>query len=341
MPNRLLIFALFILLFAGCRKFVPERAFYYWKTTFKLSEREEKYLTDLDIHKLYLRLFDVDWDEARNTALPVGKLNFVAKPRIKLSYVPVVYIVNKTLQKTSQDGIDELAAKILGQVQSIMTPNKLSYNELQIDCDWTETTRIKYFYLLDLLKLELEKNNQTLSATIRLHQIKYASVTGVPPVHRGMLMYYNMGKLDVQTNRNSIFNLEDASKYVGYISKYPLPLDVVLPAFSWGVHFRGEKVIDLLNNLSSSDFKNSANFRRVDSLHITVDSSMFFKGFYFMKADQIKIEEVPPGLCLQAAQQLTDKLQHKPGAVAIFHLDSLTITRYEEKSLEEILNSFH
>ncbi|HEY4785895.1 MAG TPA: hypothetical protein VIH57_07590 [Bacteroidales bacterium] len=340
MINRLSCLSLLFLLLIGCKKPAPQRAFYYWKTTFHPSASEEKYLTDLKVHKIYLRLFDVEWDESKGKAMPVGKISFNDKPALKLEFVPVVYIVNKTLQETSPGAIPDLALKILGLTQNLTQTNYIQFKELQLDCDWTESTREKYFLFLNTLKAELAKNHQTLSATIRLHQIKYAVLTGIPPVHRGMLMYYNMGKIDALSPKNSIYNNEDASKYVEYIRKYPLPLDVALPAFSWGVHIRGNKVIDLLNNMTPADFKNNANFIRADSLQLTVDSSCFFRGFYFMRNDHIKFEDVSPEMCLQAAQQLTHKLEGKPGSVAIFHLDSLIITRYEEKKLEEIFDSF-
>jgi len=339
--NRLPAIAFLFLILVGCRKSGPERSFYYWKTTFHLSALEEKRLDDLNVNKLYLRLFDVDWDEVKNMASPVGKICFVSKPKLNIEFIPVVYIVNKTLQKTATVDIKNLAVKVLNLSGGLMKTNGLKFKELQIDCDWTETTHDKYFQLLTYLKAELNKNGQILSATIRLHQVKYATVTGIPPVNRGMLMYYNIGKIDAASPRNSIYNKEDASKYISYISKYPLPLDVALPAFSWGVHVRGDKVVDLLNNLSSLDFKNNTNFRPTDSTQLVADSSFFFRGFYFIRNDRIKLEEVTPNLCLQAAQQLTGKLKESPGSVALFHLDSLMMTRYDEKQLEEIFDSFH
>ena len=94
-----------------------------------------------------------------------------------------------------------------------MSTNHLKFKELQIDCDWTESTRDKYFHLLSTLRNELERNKQIISATIRLHQVKYAAITGIPPVHRGMLMYYNMGKINA-TDNNSVYDKKIAEKYI-------------------------------------------------------------------------------------------------------------------------------
>lgn len=341
MPKRLLLFFLLLLALVGCRKSTTVRSFYYWRTTFHLSPQEEKYLIDLNIQKIYLRMFDVDWDETVNSAKPIGKISFPGKLSLSYEYVPVVYLMNKTLQHINRSDITELAGRIFNQVQILVSQSKLSFKELQIDCDWSETTRDKYFQLLSLLKRELEQNHQTLSATIRLHQIKYMRITGVPPVHRGMLMYYNMGKIEATSDQNSIFNKKDAARYIGFVSQYPLPLDVALPAFAWGVHVRDTKVVELLNQMTPADFKNNVNFSQVDSRQFVVNTSFFYKGFYFMKDDRIKIEEVDPALCLEAAKQISGSLKNGPGSVAIFQLDTLMIKKYENKKLEKVFDCFH
>src|SRR5689334_20377926 len=40
-----------------------ERAFYYWKTTFRLSPAEEQALADLHVSRIYLRAFDIVWND--------------------------------------------------------------------------------------------------------------------------------------------------------------------------------------------------------------------------------------------------------------------------------------
>ncbi len=74
-----------------------------------------------------------------------------------------------------------------------------------------------------------------LSATIRLHQVKYFETTGVPPVKSGMLMFYNTGDLENPSEENSILNIETAELYLSGLEDYPMQLDIVLPLFSWAV----------------------------------------------------------------------------------------------------------
>lgn len=323
----------------GCHH-SPEHSFYYWKTTFTLSSTERTCLTNQKISKLYIRFFDVDWDELSRQPVPLGRLYFRDLVPNGMAIVPTIYVVNKTFQKMTDKEIPGLSKRILGLVNNIATSNHLAYSEIQLDCDWTETTRDKYFALLNILRAELKKNHIKLSVTIRLHQVKYAKITGIPPVDRGMLMYYNMGKIDASLGRNSVFNAVDAAKYTNYIAGYPLPLDVALPSFSWGIHIRNKKVIELLNNMGAKEFKNNDNFTSIDSNNFRVNYSFFYRGFYFKKNDWVKVEEISPSLCKEAARQVTEKMVKKPAIVAIFHLDSTIISHYEEHDFEEVFDSF-
>jgi hypothetical protein len=335
------LFFLFILMLgSSCRQSTVTRSFYYWKTTFNLSPGEEKTLSSLNIRKLYIRFFDVNLAESSAEAIPEGKIHFVTHVPPELEVVPVVYIVNRTLLKIPAADCDTLALKILHQVQSIASSNHLSFHELQIDCDWTGQTRTKYFSMLSILRAELKKSNIILSATIRLHQVKYANLTGIPPVNRGMLMYYNMGRIDVSSGRNSIYNHEDALKYVAHVKEYPLPLDVALPMFSWAIQTRQGKIIALLDDLTALNFENNTNFIKSGYGQYVVGSSFFLRGFYFMKNDVVKIEQVTPELCADAAKEVSSGMKNNPGSVAIFHLDSLLFLTYEKKKFEKVYRSF-
>lgn len=318
-----------------------DRAFYYWKSVFRLSQPEKKYLQEINITHLYIRFFDVDIDEVTGKPVPIACIQFAENIPNQFEAIPVIYIVNRTLLKTKFDDMANLANKILEQTKYLASKNNIRFNELQLDCDWTEKTRVNYFALLNILKRKLKTNSIILSTTIRLHQIKYKSITGVPPVDRGMLMYYNMGKINSKASSNSIFNLSDAAKYIDHLSDYPLKLDVALPAFSWGIHIRNAAVIELLNNMSNSDFKSNNKFTLVDSSTYTATESFFFRGFYFMQHDTVKVEEITSLQCKIAANQLKNKLSKSKRRVAIFHLDSLILSKYEKKDLEEIFNTYH
>ena len=79
---------------------------------------------------------------------------------------------------------------------------------IQVDCDWTKGTAAIYFDLLNSLKAHYE-----LDVTIRLHQIKYANDTGIPPVDHGTLMLYDTGDMS-NMFANSILTMDDGRSYI-------------------------------------------------------------------------------------------------------------------------------
>lgn len=336
---RIIIVLSLFLSVLGCKKYDPERSFYYWKSVFHLSQKEKNALKELSVQKLYVRFFDVDAEKATGQIIPVATIRFNDSLPENCEIIPVVYLVNQSLKNSPLDKIPDLAEKILKLVNSIAVNNHIFFREFQLDCDWTETTREKYFVLLETVKKMLG-NGKKVSATIRLHQIKYRNITGVPPVDRGMLMYYNMGKITASLSHNSIFNTTDAAKYIDFLPDYPLPLDIALPAFSWGIHIRMGKVTELLNNMDVSDFESNSNFRKNDDASYSATGSFFFHGFYFIENDVVKIETVSSQQCLVAAQQLKSKLTRPIGSVAIYHLDSLILTRYEKEDLEKVFDTY-
>lgn len=298
-------------------------------------------MQELKIRKLYVRFFDVDWDEISCSAIPIAKVRFASSQLPAHEIVPVVYLVNKALLKTNEGEISRLAFRILEQVNVLAKQNALTFKEMQLDCDWTDLSHHKYFLLLERIKSKLQLKHITLSATIRLHQVKYRQITGIPPVDRGMLMYYNMGKLTAEISPNSIYTPENAAKYIDYLKDYPLPLDVALPAFSWGIHIRNGKIIELFNNVNLKEYQTNPYFKPTDNRTFQAIQGFFFHGYYLKALDEVRMEEVSPDQCKQAALQLSGKLKKHVGSVAIFHLDSLILSHYETKDIEEVFTTFH
>lgn len=120
--------------------------------------------------------------------------------------IPVVFITNQTMKNIPKITIDYLAKAILSGI-SKLSPHP--YHEIQIDCHWTLSTKQKYFSLLKIL----QKSTLHLSATIRLHQVKFYEKTGIPPVERRMLMYYNMSDWRNPITINSIYSPKLLSQY--------------------------------------------------------------------------------------------------------------------------------
>jgi len=252
---------MFSFLFFSCKKKPPNitPAFYHWQTEFQLEASEKTYLQNFSIKKLYVKYFDVDW-HASGQPLPQAEIIWKEPIPEDIELVPTVFITNRSLKKIPLEKIEELADSIFKKIMVLSADKFFNRNisEIQIDCDWSGTTKEKYFRLLSFLR---KKNAEIkLSATIRLHQIKFYQQTGVPPVDKGMLMFYNVGEVADITTKNSILDLDIAKQYLENFEKYPLHLDLALPIFSWGVLFRDGKMIKLISGLSAEELRDTSRF---------------------------------------------------------------------------------
>lgn len=325
-------------------------AFYHWKTTFQPSVFEKSYCQRLNVQKLYVKLFDIDWDETIGFPQPVGVLE--KADSIDWELIPVVFITNQTFLRLDDSQIDTLT-KLVTQKIKVLALNKLSskpFQELQIDCDWTATTRDRFFNFLKQLQ---HTSGFKISATIRLHQIKYKSKTGVPPVTEGVLMAYNMGNLDDLNTHNSILDLAVLNTYIAHLKQYPLKLNIALPIFSWGVVSRDGEVVKLIHNLDRQHLirppQSSLPTSNYDTLfkekspgRFEVTKNTYLKGYYLYKDDDIRIENMAddPSKLREAARLIAQNAPSSLSTLIFYHLDSMTLQRFKYEDLDAIIQSF-
>ncbi|CAN5468544.1 hypothetical protein BH09BAC3_BH09BAC3_37040 [soil metagenome] len=323
----------------GTRNETITRSFYYWRSNFTLGADGRKMLSELHVSKIYLKFFDVDVFE--DEPFPKSTLHVLDSVPSGIEIIPVVFITNATLKSLAGEyALEELAGKIIRKVKGIQncftTINK--FKEIQFDCDWSEETRDRYFYLLKQIQEKFEEPI-TLSATIRLHQIKYFERTGVPPVTRGTLMFYNMGKIEDMNGGNSIFNEKDASSYLVNFDKYPLPLDVALPVFSWAIAFREGKIFGLINEVDEDLRKNDALKLVKDNL-FEVQKTIRYDDVLLMPGDNVKFEETGPEEASSAAKLIRPHLAQDSVTVTLFDYDYKNLSKYKISSIEKIYSYF-
>ncbi|HYV93413.1 MAG TPA: hypothetical protein VE978_16695 [Chitinophagales bacterium] len=290
---------------------------------------------------MYVKFFDVVWNASANQATPIAMIRFNDLLPRQIEMVPAVYITDESLKKTAVENIPSLAENISELISKLSDHSGISFSEFQTDCDWTATTKSKYFQLIESLKKKFSEKKILFSATIRLHQIKYAEQTGIPPVDRGMLMFYNMGDLIDPSTVNSIFDSSVAAKYVSRIKDYPLPLDVALAVFTWGVHLRKGRVINLDDNLKMSEVNTSRLFMHLHENTYATSQSFFFHGDYFIEGDLLRMEEISPAICEEAAKMVAPRIQNDYLSLAFFHFDESNLSRYSSQDFNRICNAFH
>lgn len=356
-----------LLLLAACSPPSPRSltpAFYHWRTTLALSPAERGYLDLLGCKKLYVKVLDIGRDPMTGRIVPYSRLEVRDTAGLAgLEVVPTVFITNEVFRgltpAPSPNGegisdIDQVVEQVVsplslwrgvgGEASPLSLWRGAGGEALQLDCDWTPSTRAAYFSFLKKLRTALPPGTQ-LSATVRLHQYKFPQETGVPPADQGMLMLYNTGDIDDAGPCNSIFDPADARKYVvGAPDHYPLPLDVALPLFSWTLVFRDDALWKIIPELPLSELHDRERFEQFapdpaqpHSLPLwKVQRGTFVGGHYLRPGDLLRRESLSPDALRQAAQLAAHLDLADDATVAFFHLDSAIIHRYPAQLIDSV-----
>lgn len=339
-----------ILLLTGCthgrEPHTTDRGFYYWKSVMGLSGTEKQALETLQVKKLYLKCFDVVWDGMQQRPMPVAQVRFtdsIANWLLtrQVAIIPTVFITNECIQSIDSSRIPALAGNIHDLLSGIAATNHINaaIPEIQIDCDWTASSKNKYFYLLEQLKQQAFFKQKVLSATIRLYQCKYKVKTGIPPVDKGLLMCYNMGNLKKASTVNSIIEAAELEKYITNLDDYPLPLDIALPLFDWKVLYHDNVYKGLINDLPDSVLQNRIAQNKGNTYTLLQDTTL--NGYTFKKGDFLRKEDANFEEVIQSTRLLRSKLTTHRFTVVLYHLDSLNLYKYSTHELEEMFDSMH
>ena len=328
--KKFLFLGLLLFLFSCESKDAPSVSFYYWKTFFKLTSKEQQVLQANEVQKLYVRYFDVKLENGK--PFPVAPIHFdTAKPKAEI--IPVVFIKNEVFLDKGVN-VHDLVKNILQLIRQINTKNRIKNNEIQIDCDWSLQSRNVFMQFLQELKKQYPK---TISATIRLHQVKYFKETKIPPVDYGVLMFYNMGQLKANEG-NSIYDKSIAEQYLPSLKNYPLDLKVALPVFSWIVHSRNGQIVNLIAKIDATEFQNNANFDWKENKAVLKDD-VITKGFFFKKGDQLKIEAIHEEDLEEMIDLLRKYMPKKPEEIIYYDLDQNNLNKQTDDTFFKTCNA--
>lgn len=322
MVKHILLLLLTIIMLACDTEQKHQINFYYWKTEVNIGDTEKKYFEKLNSKKLYLRFFDVDSNKDGYTS-PKATVRLFDPSALDAEYIPVIFITNRTFALRGDRSNKMLAHNVHDLINNIVEKNNIPVtDEIQIDCDWTATTRDQYFDFLQELKTVSNKN---ITSTLRLHQVRDMVVMGVPPADKVYLMCYATSSPADLDTENSILDMDLLKGYTKNIEKYPLPIDIALPIYSWGVvtNHRGE--IKLINNI---DISNKEDFLKPigDNTYEATDD-FFLRGIYLNKGFTLRIEQISPSL-LQEAKDYLDQKIGKDYNIVYYHLDKPFLEKF-------------
>ncbi len=257
----------------------PAISYYHWANSYT---DDPALLHAYAPARLYLKLLDIGY---RDQQLVIHPTDVRTAPSV--SVTPAVFLDNEALKEMPSDTLRE-------QILTHIPPK--TYSSLQMDCDWTEQTRDTYFALLKRLHADYPH----LSVTLRLHQVKYAQRTGVPPADRAVLMYYNMSDIRDTDTQNYILDNAVGQRYLHNFADYPLPLDLALPLYQQMRVIRQGKLVHLLNGASVNPDKTE----RLDDNHYRVTQGHYWQEYYLYPDDELRVDNVDIPALHQAARQL-------------------------------------
>lgn len=318
---KILRFLFILFLAVSCNKPQIHRyTFYYWKTNLSLGQAEKDILQKAPLSYLYTRFFDVD--KTNGKFQPVGVItkdkSFITNKQI----VPTVFITNRTFLNITNQETKFLAQSIYALIQKKSSEYHLKTgNEIQIDCDWTAGTRDDYFKFLNELK---KISGQSVTCTLRLHQVKDKNQMGIPPVGKVYLMCYSTSSPLENSGKNSILDVNILKSYLSKMEDYPIKnIAVALPIYSWGIVTNHLGKHRLINALSGKDMENPS-FKKISDTEAEVLKDGFYFGHYLNKGFRIKIEEISDRQLREVIGFLEKKI--KPFDIIYYQLDRKFVT---------------
>lgn len=279
------------------------RSVYYWSTTLSMDSVKTAFMRNYDISRMYIRYFDVVADQS-GRVVPNATLKFATDVPQGIDVVPTVFVMPECLRQDRS----RLASLIVKRVVQMNETNDV-YNvkEIQIDCDWTRSTRLLYYEFMQAMMRECHSRHLKLSSTIRLHQLAQTP----PPADRGVLMMYNTGDATDIRCHKPILDMHDAAPYLPRLNDYKLKLSTAYPIFTWRILFRGGRFVGFIHN----------------------------DGEYpILPSDSIALRQPSAADIIEAVNVIGSRRPDANNEIILFDLNNHNINRLKHKDYEKILN---
>jgi len=311
-----------------CRRAGPTAAvsFYHWKQVLALEPCVRDLLEKARVGRLYVRFFDVDLD-ADGRAVPVSELEYRGGLPERVRVVPVVFLAERVFRGSGAP--ERLAGQVAGKVERIASRCGFAQpREIQVDCDWTEGSRDRFFAFLRALKGSCPPGT-TLSATLRLHQVKFREREGVPPIDRATLMLYNMGRIESPAAGNSIIDAGTFRAYADGLGDYPLSFDLALPIYQWGLVYRLDRLARIVNDLGEDEVAATGGAMKPmgDGRFLCLRGT-HLGGAALFPGDLLRLEAADYPVVRECLGLAREKLNGRAAGLVFYHLDSRSLERF-------------
>jgi len=290
--------------------------YYHWKQNYEVSEKSS-------VKPTFIKLIDIGYDKD-SSLVDIKTTMFRTSPASTIT--PVIYIDNEVMKVSNAL---ELSSKIIAIIEKSALENRFNYEFISIDCDWSDMSRENYFTLIKSLKL---KSKKKISVTLRLHQIAHFEKSGVPPAHKGILMYYNMSDFKDLETKNYILDVDVAKAYHKNFKSYPLELDLALPLYSQATIIRFSRVVGLIEGVYEKQLDTKI-FKPIGNNHYEVLSEHYLNGRLLYKGDKIRLDFVKIKELKRAVSELKKDMK-QPQKILFYQWENRA--SYDEDELKKL-----
>ncbi|MCU0275802.1 MAG: hypothetical protein MUF02_02920 [Acidobacteria bacterium] len=316
-------------LFLACSRAKPpsQVAFYHWKQVLELDRASCQLLAQARVQRLFVRFFDVDLDAASGTPVPVSELEYRGGLPAGIRVIPVVFLAERVFRSAYDPS--RLAGQVAGKIERIVSRNGFApAREIQLDCDWTESSQDRFFSFLKAMKKNVSLGT-TLSATLRLHQVKFREREGVPPVDCATLMLYNMGDVESPVAHNSIIDAGVFRSYADALGDYPLPFDLALPIYRWGLVYRHDRLARIVNDLGEEEVAAAGDaFRALGKGRFLCRRGTHLGGTALFAGDLLRLEAAEFSTVRECQRLARKALKGRQAGLVFYHLDAKALARF-------------
>ena len=326
---------IFILLLSSCSSSVKETSvsIYWWKNNVEITDEMLQFNQTNNIQKVYCKVADFRYNHLQKIIeIPLIHERLSIE---KQDVIPVLYIENDVFKHFSEHHIFNKFQETIDKLKQRNIISELTH--IQIDCDWTISTKDRYFQFLNKIKSSIE----VVGVTLRLHQVKYYKTTGVPNVDYGVLMIYNLSSVADFEVQNSIYDYNLALSYLkGYLYNYPMEIKAALPAFSWAANFHHERLSNILNAITFEELLENKNLIQLTDNRFVSTKAHYINAIPISKHDVIRYEEPDVESLKQLLNFLKNEVNQEKLEVIFFSLNAPFLLNNQNR-YEKVLSTLN
>ena len=332
-----LLLLLAVLLSACGPRRTVVRSFFHWQSTEGFFNKESEYLDTLQIERVYARMFEVDWDSRRQRAFPLRTIKDLTRHEGR-EIVPHIAISDRCMQQIPARKIPELANQIHERLMRLM--GDLRFSEVLIDCPWTEASQENYAAFLDTFMTAFGDQAPSLSVSLHPYHVQQSAILGVPAADRAMLLLFEYPAPAEEGDKVSILPEERLRNQLQGLPMYPLPVDLALPVFNWGVVVRNQATGHMFRHLHNEDLRDREKIEVLGPKFLRVKKDCYLDGVFLFQNDLIRLEEVPLDEMMNSVRLIEPLIKGDSLHVGLYHLDVSSLQRYSIGDLEDVFDRF-